>query len=102
MRIILNNVHSVLRDIKQFSQKVRTGAWTGATGKSLINLIVIGIGGSYLSIEFVYEALRSHPEYKALAAGRKIRFLANVDPIDLERATEGTPSPTQDSTPSRR
>jgi glucose-6-phosphate isomerase len=49
-------------------------------------LIVIGIGGSYLSIEFVYEALRSHPKYKELASGRKIRFLANVDPIDLDRA----------------
>jgi len=42
-----------------------------------------------LSVEFVYEALRSHPAYKELAAGRKIRFLANVDPIDFNRATEG-------------
>lgn len=66
---------------------MRGGHWTGATGKKLNNLIVIGIGGSYLSIEFVYEALRSHPQYKGLAEGRKIRFLANVDPIDIDRAT---------------
>jgi glucose-6-phosphate isomerase len=47
---------------------------------------VIGIGGSYLSIEFVYEALRCHSAYAEKAKNRKIRFLANVDPIDFARA----------------
>lgn len=89
MKEIMKNVHEVLGNIKNFSSKVRNGEWTGATGKKLTNLIVIGIGGSYLSIEFVYEALRSHPKCKELAAGRKIRFLANVDPIDFDRAVEG-------------
>ena len=65
---------------------MRSGDWKGASGKELKNLIVIGIGGSYLSIEFVYEALRSHPVYKEKAGGRMIRFLANVDPIDFSRA----------------
>jgi glucose-6-phosphate isomerase len=87
---IIDNVHQVLGNIKKFAGRVRSGEWTGASGKKLTNLIVIGIGGSYLSIEFVYEALRSHPKYKALAEGRKIRFLANVDPIDFNRAIEGT------------
>lgn len=59
------------------------------TGKLLKNLVVIGIGGSYLSIEFIYEALRSHPEAAKRAHDRKLRFLANVDPIDFARATEG-------------
>lgn len=86
----MKNVHDVLENIHGFSEKVRNGEWTGATGKKLNNLIVIGIGGSYLSIEFVYESLRSHPKYKELAAGRKIKFLANVDPIDFDRAVEGT------------
>ncbi len=53
------------------------------------NLIVIGIGGSYLSIEFVYEALRSHSLYKKESENRTIRFLANVDPIDFDRAVQG-------------
>jgi glucose-6-phosphate isomerase len=75
-----------LANIKAFASKVRSGEWVGATGKKLVNLIVIGIGGSYLSIEFVYEALRSHPKYKELADGRRIKFLANVDPIDFDRA----------------
>jgi glucose-6-phosphate isomerase len=52
-------------------------------------LIVIGIGGSYLSIEFVFEALRSHPTYKKASEGRTLRFLANVDPIDFDRAVQG-------------
>ncbi len=50
---------------------------------------MIGIGGSYLSIEFVYEALRSHPTYKKASEGRTLRFLANVDPIDFDRAVQG-------------
>ena len=54
------------------------------------NLIVIGIGGSYLSIKFVFEALKSHPLYKESSKGRKLRFLANVDPIDFDRTVEGT------------
>ena len=61
----------------------------GYTGKNLVNVLVIGIGGSYLGIEFVYEALRSHPESLKSTQGRKIKFLANVDPIDFARATEG-------------
>lgn len=89
MQTILNDVHTVLDNIKTFSEAVRSKKWTGATNKSLSNLIVIGIGGSYLSIEFVYEALRSHPKYQKLAEGRKIKFLANVDPIDFSRAVEG-------------
>lgn len=78
-----------MEQIKKFSHAVRSGEFKGATGKSLKNLIVIGIGGSYLSIEFVYEALRSHPAYHEAISGRKIRFLANVDPIDFSRAVEG-------------
>ena len=50
MKDILNNVHEVKNRINTFSNKVRNAEWTGATGKKLNNLIVIGIGGSYLSI----------------------------------------------------
>lgn len=50
---------------------------------------MIGIGGSYLSIEFVHEALRFHHEGMKNADGRKLRFLANVDPIDVKKAFQG-------------
>lgn len=55
----MKDVHEVLGNIKVFSEKVRSGEIKGFTGKNLLNLIVIGIGGSYLSIEFVHEALKS-------------------------------------------
>ena len=50
--------------------------------------MVIGIGGSYLGIEFIYEALRTHYNGKINSHGRKLRFLANVDPVDSARALE--------------
>ena len=82
-------VHAVLNQIASFSNAIRGNTLKGFTGKNLRNVVVIGIGGSYLGIEFVYEALRSHSEAKKLADGRKLKFLANVDPIDFSRAVEG-------------
>ena len=43
-------MHGVLDSIKSFAGAIRKGDLTGVTGKPLKNLIVIGIGGSYLSI----------------------------------------------------
>jgi glucose-6-phosphate isomerase len=52
-------------------------------------VVAIGIGGSYLGPEFVYEALRYDANCRYAAAGMKLRFLANVDPIDFSRAVDG-------------
>ena len=70
---------SVVKDrIKQFSSQLR------AKGE-LTDVVCVGIGGSYLGPEFVFESLRTlYPQ-----PGRKLRFLANVDPIDVARALEG-------------
>lgn len=46
---------------------------------------MIGIGGSYLGPEFVFEALRKDEKSKNDSEGRKLRFIANVDPIDFHR-----------------
>lgn len=86
---VVADVHSVLDRIKSFSEDLRSGKWVGATGKPIKNVISIGIGGSYLGPEFVFEALRRQPECAGAAKGRTLRFLANVDPVDVERATEG-------------
>jgi len=86
---VVKDVHEVLEAIRHFSEAVRKGDIKGATGKQLRNVVTIGIGGSYLSIEFVYEALRSEPSCKEAANGRTLRFLANVDPIDFSRSVEG-------------
>jgi glucose-6-phosphate isomerase len=82
-------VHSVLNHIKDFTDSVRNGKWLGATGKPLTTVICVGIGGSYLGPEFVFEALRADQVAGEAASGRELRFLANVDPVDVSRATAG-------------
>lgn len=86
---VVPDVHAVLDAIKAFSDAVRSGAKLGSTGKPLKNVISIGIGGSYLGPEFVFEALRFEKTAHAAAEGRTLRFLANVDPVDVARATAG-------------
>lgn len=84
----VKNVHEVLNRIKDFSNKLRSGEIKGYSGKDLRNVLVLGIGGSYLGPEFVFEALRQDKESKVSAEGRKLKFLANVDPIDFQRAIQ--------------
>ncbi|KAF1331494.1 Glucose-6-phosphate isomerase, partial [Globisporangium splendens] len=86
---VTKDVHDVLNAINAFSTSVRSGAKLGSTGKVLKNIISIGIGGSYLGPEYVFEALRYEPAAKAASEGRTLRFLANVDPVDVARATNG-------------
>jgi glucose-6-phosphate isomerase len=86
---VIPAVHEVLSSIANFTARVRSGEWVGATGKTLTNVVAIGIGGSYLGPEFVYEALRTNETAKAAATGRILRFLANVDPVDVSRALSG-------------
>jgi len=86
---VMPEVHAVLKRIKAFSDQVRSGKRKGATGKPLTNVVAIGIGGSYLGPEFVAEALRTDAACAKAAAGRTLRFLANVDPIDVTRALDG-------------
>lgn len=82
-------VAGVAKRIGEFSAKIRSGEIKGFTGKNLCTVVAIGIGGSYLGPEFVYEALRKSQAGRQPSEGRQLRFLANVDPIDFERATEG-------------
>lgn len=86
---VVPDVHEVLGRIQVFSERVRSGEWKGATGKSISSFVIIGIGGSYLGPEFVCEALRFDKDCAAKAAGFTLRFLANVDPVDVAKALEG-------------
>ncbi|MGW4419991.1 glucose-6-phosphate isomerase, partial [Streptomyces misionensis] len=65
-----------------FAERVRSGAWTGHTGKRIRNVVNIGIGGSDLGPAMAYEALRSYTD-RALT----VRFVSNVDGADLHEAT---------------
>ncbi|KAJ1415987.1 glucose-6-phosphate isomerase [Ochromonadaceae sp. CCMP2298] len=86
---VVPDVHAVLQKIAAFTDKVRNGEWLGATGKPLHTVVAVGIGGSFLGPEFVFEALRTDPVAASRAAGRTLRFLANVDPVDVSRALSG-------------
>ncbi|OAY50758.1 glucose-6-phosphate isomerase, cytosolic [Manihot esculenta] len=86
---VVPDVWNVLDKIKEFSERVRSGSWVGATGKPLTNVIAIGIGGSFLGPLFVHTALQTDPEASKCAVGRQLRFLANVDPIDVARNIAG-------------
>eukprot|EP00178_Gracilaria_changii_P012581 TRINITY_DN3561_c0_g1_i1.p1 TRINITY_DN3561_c0_g1~~TRINITY_DN3561_c0_g1_i1.p1 ORF type:complete len:559 (+),score=107.75 TRINITY_DN3561_c0_g1_i1:472-2148(+) len=86
---VVPKVHDVLHSIKSFTDRVRQAQWLGASGKPLTDVVAIGIGGSYLGPEFVYEALRMYAPAMEAAKGRRLRFLANVDPVDVARAREG-------------
>jgi len=82
---VVEEVHQVLDQIKFFTEGVRNGDILGYTGKRLRNIISVGIGGSYLGPEFLHEVLKTEPEGINSALGYNLRFLANVDPIDVER-----------------
>ncbi|KAJ7515017.1 hypothetical protein O6H91_23G068600 [Diphasiastrum complanatum] len=86
---VVPDVWNVLDKIKVFSNKIREGSLVGATGKPLTDVVAIGIGGSFLGPLFVHTALKTEPKASELAKGRKLHFLANVDPIDVVRALDG-------------
>lgn len=86
---VVGPIHEVLDRIAAFSAGVRDGSRRGASGERLTDVVAIGIGGSYLGPEFVAEAWRTDPTCARAAEGRRLRFLANVDPIDVTRALEG-------------
>jgi len=74
-------VHAVLDRMADFADRVRSGAWTGHTGKRIKNVVNIGIGGSDLGPAMAYEALRAFT-----ARELTFRFVSNVDGADLHEA----------------
>ncbi|MGW3474393.1 glucose-6-phosphate isomerase, partial [Streptomyces althioticus] len=65
-----------------FADRVRSGEWTGHTGRRIRNVVNIGIGGSDLGPAMAYEALRAYT-----ARELTFRFVSNVDGADLHEAT---------------
>ncbi|MCJ1680259.1 glucose-6-phosphate isomerase [Streptomyces sp. APSN-46.1] len=77
-------VHAVLDTMAAFSRQVRSGEWTGFTGKRIKNVVNIGIGGSDLGPAMAYEALRAFTDRDLT-----LRFVSNVDGADLHEAVLG-------------
>jgi len=79
---VVAEVHEVLGRMSAFCSEVRDGTWTGHTGKRILNVVNIGIGGSDLGPVMAYEALRHYSD-----RGMTFRFVSNVDGTDLAEAT---------------
>jgi glucose-6-phosphate isomerase len=78
---VVPQVHAVLDKMREFANTVRSGRWTGHSGKPIRNIVNIGIGGSDLGPVMAYEALR-HYSLRNLTC----RFVSNVDGTDLAEA----------------
>ncbi|MFF9282259.1 glucose-6-phosphate isomerase [Streptomyces griseosporeus] len=74
-------VHAVLDKMADFAGRVRSGEWTGHTGRRIRNVVNIGIGGSDLGPAMAYEALRAFTDRDLT-----VRFVSNVDGADLHEA----------------
>ena len=84
------DVHAVLKKIYAFAERVRSGEWTGVTGKRIETVVNIGIGGSDLGPVMVYEALKPYAD-----AGITARFISNIDPTDVaEKVSDLDPETT--------
>jgi glucose-6-phosphate isomerase len=81
---IVEDVHAVLDRMGDFTDRLRSGEWTGATGEHIKTVVNIGIGGSDLGPVMVYDALRHYAD-----AGISARFVSNVDPADLVAKLDG-------------
>ncbi len=79
---VVRDCHAVLGRMSQFSEGVRSGAWTGYTGRQIRNIVNIGIGGSDLGPVMAYEALRHYSRREM-----RFRFVSNVDATDFVEAT---------------
>ena len=78
---VVPKVHEVLDKMSDFSERVRSGAWKGHTGKRIRNVVNIGIGGSDLGPVMAYEALKYYSD-RSLS----FRFVSNVDGTDFAEA----------------
>ena len=81
-RNVVDDVHDVLDRMADFAERVRSGAWTGFTGKRIRNIVNIGIGGSDLGPAMAYEALRFYTDRRLVC-----RFVSNVDGADFSEKT---------------
>ena len=79
---VVPEVHAVLDKMAHFSNRIRSGAWTGYTGKHMRNIINIGIGGSDLGPSMAYDALKYYSDRNLT-----MRFVSNIDGNELVEAT---------------
>jgi glucose-6-phosphate isomerase len=79
---VVPDVHEVLGRMRSFADRIRSGEWTGHTGKPIRSIVNIGIGGSDLGPVMAYEALK-HYSQRDLT----FRYVSNVDGTDFAEKT---------------
>ena len=79
---VVPEVHAVLDRMASFADDVRSGRWKGHTGRSIRNIVNIGIGGSDLGPVMAYKALRHYSR-----RDMTFRFVSNIDGTDFVEAT---------------
>ncbi|MCA1585553.1 MAG: glucose-6-phosphate isomerase [Acidobacteria bacterium] len=83
-RDVMPDVLAVLDHVRQFSEAVRQGKWTGYSGKRITDVVNIGIGGSDLGPAMVTEALTPYGR-----EGPRLHFVSNVDGTHLVETVRG-------------
>ncbi len=68
-----SSVWAVLEQMQDFSDLIISGNWKGYSGKTIKNIVNIGIGGSDLGPQMVYEALKPYHNHL------QCHFVSNVD-----------------------
>ena len=81
---VMPAVQAVKAKMRRLTEKVRSGAWKGHTGKRISDIVNIGIGGSDLGPVMVSEALRPYWQ-----AGLRVHFVSNVDGTHLSETLRG-------------
>ncbi|MCO5062633.1 MAG: glucose-6-phosphate isomerase [Kiritimatiellae bacterium] len=79
---VMPEVNEVLERMRSFSRRIRSGEWTGFTGKRIRNIVNIGIGGSDLGPVMAYEALKVYSDRQLT-----VRFVSNVDATHFAEST---------------
>ncbi len=86
-RDVMPDVRAALDHMRTFSDAVRTGAWTGATGARITDVVNLGIGGSDLGPAMVVEALTPYGR-----EGPRLHFVSNVDGAHLADTLRRVPA----------
>ncbi|MFA9419047.1 MAG: glucose-6-phosphate isomerase [Gammaproteobacteria bacterium] len=81
---VMPGVNDVLARMREFTEKVRSGQWTGCTGKQITDIVNIGIGGSHLGPVMVCEALKSFAQ-----EGLNVHFVSNLDGTQIVEKLKG-------------
>ncbi len=75
---VMPEVRAVRAQMRQFSDKVRSGLWRGFSGEAIRDVVNIGIGGSDLGPKMVVRALSAYQR-----AGLRLHFVSNLDSAQL-------------------